>query len=138
MRLITNLFINFCVGFISDIILNDLSRIHNLKYLNSLYPYFNNNHITIAAIYAGLTTSFCIYLAYFLNKHTSINYYLSAFIVGYIIDIIIEKYKIFNNLESYYNTAGSGIWGGLAILFSAIISSLGYYYFLPIIYACKK
>lgn len=138
MKLITNLFINFCVGFISDIFLNDLSRIPNLKYFNSLYPYFNNNHITIAAIYAGLTTSFCIYLAYLLNLYTKLNYYISAFFVGLIIDIIIEKYKIFNNLENYYNIVGSGVWGGMAILFSAIISNFSYYYFLPIIYACKK
>ena len=138
MKLITNLFLNFCVGFTSDIILNDLSRIPNLKYFNSLYQYFDNNYIVIAGIYAGLTTSFCIYLAYLLNKYTNINYYLSAFIVGYIIDIIIEKYKIFNNLENYYKEVGSGLWGGLAILFSAIMSTLSYYYFLPIIYACTK
>lgn len=136
MELITNLFLNFCVGFVSDIILNDLSRIPNFKKMNSLSQYFDNNYIVVAAVYAGLTTSFCIYLAYLLNKYTNINYYLSAFIVGYIVDIIIEKYKIFNNLESYYETVGSGLWGALAILFSAIISSLTYNYFLPIIYAC--
>lgn len=138
MKLITNLFLNFCVGFLSDIILNDLSRIPNFKYFNSLYKYFDNNYIMIAGIYAGLTTSFCIYLAYLLNKYTNINYYLSAFIVGYIIDIIIEKYKIFKNLESYYEEVRSGLWGGIAILFSAIMSTLSYYYFLPIIYACTK
>mgnify|MGYP001402102617 CR=1 FL=1 len=136
MELITNLFLNFCVGFVSDIILNDLSKIPNLTKINSLSQYFDNNYIVVAAVYAGLTTSFCIYLAYLLNKYTTINYYLSAFIVGYIVDIIIEKYKIFNNLENYYETVGSGLWGAIAILFSAIISSLSYNYFLPIIYAC--
>ena len=136
MELITNLFLNFSVGFVSDIILNDLSKIPNLTKINSLSQYFDNNYIVVAAVYAGLTTSFCIYLAYLLNKYTTINYYLSAFIVGYIVDIIIEKYKIFNNLENYYETVGSGLWGAIAILFSAIISSLSYNYFLPIIYAC--
>ena len=136
MKLIPILFINFCVGFISDIILNDLSRITNNFNMDSLYSYFKNNYIFSAAFFAGLTTSICILIAFQLYKYTKINYYLLAFIVGFIIDIIIEKFKIFNNLEEYYEKVGSGLWGGIAILFSAIISSLIYYYFLPIIYDC--
>jgi len=136
MKLIPNLFINFCVGFISDIILNDLSKIKKFKYFNSLYPYFKNKSIIIAAIYAGITTSICIYIAILINKYLNINYFLLVFIVGYFIDIFIEKYKIFNNLEDYYETFGSGIYGGIAILFSSIISYIIYYYFLPIIYDC--
>ena len=136
MKLVPILFINFCVGFISDIILNDLSKITNKFNMDSLYPYFKNNYIFIAAIYAGITTSICILIAFKLYKYTKINYYLLAFLVGYVIDIIIEKYKIFDNLDEYYESVGSGLWGGIAILFSAIISSLIYYYFLPIIYDC--
>lgn len=136
MKLVPILFINFCVGFISDIILNDLSKITNKFNMDSLYPYFKNNYIFTAAIYAGITTSICILIAFKLYKYTKINYYLLAFLVGYVIDIIIEKYKIFDNLHEYYESAGSGLWGGIAILFSAIISSLIYYYFLPIIYDC--
>ena len=136
MKLVPILFINFCVGFISDIILNDLSRITNKFNMDSLYPYFKDNHIFTAAIYAGLTTSICILIAFKLSKYTKINYYLLAFLVGYVIDILIEKYEIFDNLDEYYESVGSGLWGGLAILVSSIISSLIYYYFLPIIYDC--
>ena len=136
MKLVPILFINFCVGFISDIILNDLSKITNKFNMDSLYPYFKNNYIFTAAIYAGITTSICILIAFKLYKYNKINYYLLAFLVGYVIDIIIEKYKIFDNLDEYYESAGSGLWGGIAILFFSIISSLIYYYFLPIIYDC--
>lgn len=138
MKLITNLILNFFVGFFSDIILNDLSKIKELKNINSLRPYFDNNSITVAGIYAGLTTSFCILIAVIINKYIKINYFVIVFLVGYIVDILIEKLKIFNNLEEYYETVGSGLWGGIAILFSSLISYIIYYYFMPIIYACKK
>ena len=138
MNLTINLILNFFVGFISDIILNDLSKIRNLTYINSLRPYFDNKSITMAGIYAGLTTSFCIFLSVIISKYIKINYYVIVFLVGYLVDIYIEKFRIFSNLEEYYNTVGSGIWGGFAILFSSLISYVIYYYFLPIIYACKK
>ena len=48
-----------------------------------------------------------------------------AFPLGYIIDIIIDKFKIFGNeLDLYYKTAGAGLWGALAFVFSIIISYL--------------
>ena len=138
MKIITNLFINFCVGFISDIILNDLSTIKNLNSINSLSNYFKNHYITIAAIYAGITTMICILITIIINKFIKINYYLLTFIVGYFIDILIEKCKIINHLDNYYRVVGSGIWGGLAILFSSVISTLINIYILPIIYECRK
>jgi hypothetical protein len=43
--------------------------------------------------------------------------------LGYSIDIIIDKLKIFgNDLDLYYKTAGAGLWGALAFVFSIIIS----------------
>ena len=45
-----------------------------------------------------------------------------AFPLGYVIDIIIDKLKIFgNDLNLYYKTAGAGLWGALAFVFSIII-----------------
>ena len=137
MKLITILFINFCIGFISDIILNDLSKIKNLRYFNSLDIYFENNYITIAAIYAGLTTMICVLITLLLNKYLLINYYMLSFFVGYFADIIIEKYKLFNHLEEYYKLVGSGYWGGVAILFSTITSSFINNILGPIIYDCR-
>jgi len=136
MKLITTLFINFWIGFISDIILNDLSKIKNLKYFNSLDIYFNNHYISIAALYAGLTTMICVLITILLNKYLLMNYYILSFFVGYFADIIIEKYKIFSHLEDYYKSVGSGFWGGVAILFSTLISSLINNILGPIIYDC--
>lgn len=138
MKLITILFINFCIGFISDIILNDLSKIKNLKYFNSLDVYFDNHYISIAAFYAGLTTMICVLITIKLNEYLLTNYYILSFCVGYFADIIIEKYKLFNHLEEYYKLVGSGYWGGVAILFSTIMSSLINNILGPIIYDCGR
>ena len=52
MKSITFIFINFMVGFISDIILNDLSKVNKDIMLED---YFKNKYIFEAAVYAGLT-----------------------------------------------------------------------------------
>ena len=48
-----------------------------------------------------------------------------AFIIGYIIDVIIYKIELFGKtLNPYYKAVGAGLWGALAFIFSIII---GYY-----------
>mgnify|MGYP001203022368 CR=1 FL=1 len=139
MKLFLILIINFFIGFISDIILNDLSQLEQFKFLH-LKTYFEGKSIIIPAIYAGLTVLICILsVLLFTQNITSYNYYLYSFISGYLIDILIEKYKIFgNDLDNYYNNIGSGLWGGLAILFSSIISNLIYFIILPLLYECPR
>ena len=52
-----------------------------------------------------------------------IKFILISFPLGYVIDIIIDKFKIFgNDLDLYYKIAGAGLWGALAFVFSIIIS----------------
>ena len=141
----TFLFINFIVGFISDIILNDLSRkpasqLFPSKIIKSLNIYFVNKSIIQAGIYAGLTVVivliptiilFNLYFDIFENK---LLFTIFSFITGFISDIIIEKLNIFGNtLKPFYKLAGSGLWGGLAIAFSVVISYLIQIYLLPIL-----
>ena len=57
---------------------------------------------------------------------------LLGFIIGYLVDILIEKLDIFGTtLHHYYKLAGSGFYGGLAIVFSIIISYILQIYLLP-------
>ena len=138
----TFIFINFIVSFISDIILNDLS---NSSYINSpiiksLQPYFKNKLIIEAAFYAGLTVILTLipivimhkYLLPLLKIPEILLIILLGFIIGYLVDILIEKLDIFGTtLHHYYKLAGSGFYGGLAIVFSIIISYILQIYLLP-------
>jgi len=46
-----------------------------------------------------------------------------AFPLGYLFDILIEKYKVFGNtLDEYYRVAGSGFWGAVAFIISILVS----------------
>ena len=141
----TFLFINFIVGFIADVILNDLSRkpasqVFPSKIIQSLNIYFINKSIIQAAIYAGLTVIFVliptIYLfnLYFDIFENRLLFTIFSFITGFISDIIIDKLNIFGNtLKPFYKLAGSGLWGGLAIAFSVLVSYLIQIYLLPIL-----
>jgi hypothetical protein len=134
MKTIIFLLINFIVGFVSDIILNDLSRkpasrIFQSKIIRSLRPYFIRKSIIQAAIYAGITVvivllpTIYIFNIYFDVFENIFNFILLSFCMGYIADILIDKLNIFGKtLKPYYNIAGSGLWGGMAIMFSVIIS----------------
>ena len=57
------------------------------------------------------------------NSYTLIQFVFLSFIIGYFIDILIEKLDIFGkSLLPYYKEAGSGFWGAVAFIFSIIIS----------------
>lgn len=128
------LFINFIIGFVSDIILNHLSN-YDFINLNTLKPYFNNKSIIEAAIYAGITVYLIVLIIVLIfkliykrylpdNKNEYIVFLLITFILGFIGDYIIYWIDIFPKLKLYYETVGIGLWGGLAILFSVIVSLL--------------
>ena len=145
MNTLTFLFINFIVGFISDIILNDLSRkptalLFPSKIIQSLNIYFINKSIIQAAIYAGITVviilipTILLFNMYFNVFEDKILFTGFSFVIGFIADIIIDKMNIFGNtLKPFYKMAGSGLWGGLAIAFSIIISYMIQIYLLPIL-----
>ena len=124
------LFLNFSVAFLSDIVLNDLSHFNILK---SLQPYFYKQSILKCAFYAGLTVMIALLItmifSYFLfgfNVPTTLRHLfyfcILAFVLGYIMDIIIYKFKVFNGLDNYYKIYGAGLWGGVAFVFSILIS----------------
>ena len=141
MKVIIFIIINFIISALSDIILNLLSssliaKKYNFKIILSLKPYFKNKSIIESAVYAGLTI-ICALLITILASKTFLGFYIPnnnnelikfifiAFLIGYVADIIIDRFKIFGNeLELYYKTAGAGLWGALAFIFSIIISYL--------------
>ena len=139
MEVIIFITIIFVVSAISDIILNFLSKKsltkkYNLKIILSLNPYFKNKSIIQSAIYAGITIVIALLINMLISKnilgffipHNNtelIKFILIAFPLGYIIDILIDKLKIFGNtLDLYYKVAGAGLWGALSFIFAIIIS----------------
>lgn len=125
--------VSFVVGFICDVVLNDLSK--HTKTFKSLQPYFNERYITQSAVNAGLTigiaTSVLLvifklisgsYLPYLTIK--SIGMFLGiGYIIGYLIDVCIEKMNIFGNtLTPFYKEFGSGNSGALSFVFALILS----------------
>lgn len=126
------MFLNFAVSFMSDIILNDLST--NFNIVTSLKSYFYKQSIIKSAFDAGMTILFALVItmifSYLLfgfvipNTFTNLIYFcILAFFIGYILDILIYKFQIFGNrLNIYYKTLGAGFWGGLAFVFSIVIS----------------
>ena len=125
--------INFCVSYVSDNVLNDLSKYTPYKAFTSLAPYFKNKSIVVAGIYAGLTVVFATILLLLFNR-LFLNTYLpnsrsefiitifAAYVIGYALDVFIYKMNIFDDLQLFYKTVGAGNGGALSFLFSLIIS----------------
>ena len=110
-------------------------KIRKILNLHTLKPYFQNKSTFKAALYAMITVliivviimqTFKLYYNKTLPENTNetILYLLLTFVVGYIADILIHKLNIFPKLKLYYKVIGSGLWGGLAILFSVSTSLL--------------
>ena len=125
--------INFCVSYVSDNVLNDLSKYTPYKAFTSLAPYFKNKSLVVAGIYAGLTVIFATILLLLFNR-LLLNTYLpesrsefiitifAAYVIGYALDMFIYKMNIFNNLQLFYKTVGAGNGGALSFIFSLVIS----------------
>ena len=123
--------IHFCVAFISDVVLNDLTRFNMLK---PLQPYFYQQSIIKCAFDAGLTVLVALVITMFFSYalfgfvvpsqlKQLLSFSLLAFVVGYILDVLIYKFKVFGNrLNEYYKAYGAGLWGSLAFVFSIAIS----------------
>ena len=130
------LILNTIIGFFSDIALNILSN-YNFMNLNTLLPYFEDRSMLYLAIYASIITftlvliSVNIYKIIFNKWPTNDFMYLAiiAFIVGYIADVIADKLNTFPKMRLFYDTVGSGVWGGISILFSVVMSYYILYYY---------
>jgi hypothetical protein len=125
--------INFCVAYVSDNVLNDLSKYSKIKAFSSLSSYFKNKSIVVAGVYAGLTVAIAtialmflyrmIFNEYFPNDSTTLTaYFVMAYAIGYALDVFIYKMNIFNNLQPFYNEVGAGVGGALSFLFSLTVS----------------
>ena len=149
MNYYTFIFINFVVSFISDIVLNDLANLKQTKYISpiitSLKPYFKNKSIIESGFYAALTICLSLIFTTYINK-LIFNFYIPnnniqlfkfiilSFIIGYIIDILIDKTDLFGkSLHPYYKIAGAGFWGAIAFVFSIKISYIIQKFLLPIL-----
>ena len=130
------LILNGIIGFFSDIALNILSN-YNFMNLNTLRPYFEDRSMLYLAIYASIITftlvliSVNIYKIIFNKLPINDFMYLAiiAFIVGYIADVVADKLNTFPGMRLFYDTVGSGVWGGISILFSVIMSYYILYYY---------
>jgi hypothetical protein len=125
--------INFFVSYVSDNVLNDLSKYTPYKALTSLAPYFKNKSIVVAGIYAGLTVVFATILLLLFNRLFLNTYFpesrsefiiiiFAAYVIGYALDVFIYKMNIFDDLQLFYKTVGAGNGGALSFIFSLVIS----------------
>lgn len=125
--------INFCVSYVSDNVLSDLSKYTHVKAFTSLAPYFKNKPIVLAGIYAGITVSLAtilllLFTRQFLNTYlptTNSEFaatILIAYVIGYALDVFIYKMNLFDNLEPFYKIVGAGNGGALSFIFSLIVS----------------
>jgi hypothetical protein len=136
--------IYFFIGFISDVILNYLSRQTYVPVpasIKALKVYFLRSSIKnslirdlISAINAGLTIVAAIILTmclsylifHFVHPRTLtqlFKFLLIAFPVGYLMDIFIYKTELFGpTLNPFYRIAGAGFWGAMAFIFSILVA----------------
>jgi hypothetical protein len=125
--------INFCVAYVSDNVLNDLSKYSKIKAFSSLDQYFKNKSIVIAGVYAGLTVAIAtialmilyrmIFNEYLPTDSSTLTvFFVMAYAIGYALDVLIYKMNIFNNLQPFYNEVGAGNGGALSFLFSLAVS----------------
>lgn len=124
------IFLVFAITFLSDIVLNDLSK----HYITSLRPYFHNQSIIKCAFDASLTVlvglAITMVISYLVlgfsspTTFTTLLYFCGiAFVIGYMLDKVIYKLQIFGDrLTLYYKTYGSGLWGALAFIFAIATS----------------
>ena len=136
--------INFCVAYVSDNVLNDLSKYSKIKAFKSLSQYFKKKSIVGAGVYAGLTVAIATILLMILYKlvfntylpNTNSNqlflttfmvyfiFFILAYFIGYALDVFIYRMNLFDNLQPFYNEVGAGNGGALSFLFSLALSFL--------------
>ena len=150
MRYFTFVFLNFAVSFVADVFLNDIAHTPSpfplkSKIIDSLKPYFQHKSILAAGSYAGITVALATVILTVLT-YTTIGFAVPstiseltlmlvlAFPLGFIIDDLIYRFKIFGtSLDPYYKEAGAGVWGALAFIVSLVVSYILQNYFLPIL-----
>jgi uncharacterized membrane protein len=136
------MYIYFLIGFISDLILNYLSRqSYAPASIQALQVYFLRRSISnpfvrilVSGINAGLTIVAALLVTeFFANKVFQFSqpqslkqlgqFLLLAFPVGYAMDYVIYKTEVFGpTLNPFYKIAGVGFWGAMAFIFSILVA----------------
>jgi hypothetical protein len=77
----------------------------------------------VVAILLTMGLSHFIYNFYHPQNITQLlRFFLIAFPLGYVMDIIIYKTELFGStLNPFYEIAGAGFWGAMAFIFSIIV-----------------
>lgn len=129
--------LNFIVSAVSDVALNIIANTYNIlnsRIIAALKPYYKTKTMFEAAVYAGITIVIALIITMIIcklligvtvpsNNMELLKFIGIAFVIGFIIDKLIYKLKIFGNtLDEYYKEAGSGFWGALSFVFSITIS----------------
>lgn len=129
---------NFIVAALADVTLNAWSHLRNAPAsVRSLQPYFAVHSPLTAALYAGLTVVAVLLIVMLVSKPVLgftvpmlypamlFKYLVLAFVIGFAADVLIDKLELFGtSLRPYYRIAGAGLWGGLALVISILVSIL--------------
>lgn len=137
LQLIAFLTTGFLVGAVSDIVLNDLSTFKQSgEIITSLRSYFEKRTILFASFSAAMTILVAMILVSIVFSIITGSFYprtLMEFIIycaigyplGYLMDVLIYKMKVFGtDLDPYYEIAGAGHWGALSLMFAVVPSFL--------------
>ena len=140
MNILVFILVSFAVGFVSDVVLNDLSK--NVSMFRPLVPYFKNKFITESGICAGTTIAVATTMLLFIFK-TFFNKYLPTtqrdlviflvigYILGFLLDIVICRANVFGEtLKPYYDSFGCGNSGAIAFIFAIVVSLFVFNYIL--------
>lgn len=139
----TAVFLNAIVSATADVCLNDLSRHHDFA---KLMPYFRTKSIVQAASISAATVGLaaCLVLAVQdalfgrplpTTWQQTLAFASLAFVLGFVLDVLIDKFNIFKDLKQFYRHNGSGFWGGLSLLVSMLLSLLLQRLVLPVLQA---
>jgi hypothetical protein len=140
MKLFVFILVSLVVGFIADILLNDLSNMTST--FSSLRPYYNHRSITLLATYSGLIIGFAtlllvglffmIYRKYLpTTLYELVIFFLIGYVLGFGLDVFIDKTNMFgNSLKPFYKEFGSGNSGAIAFIISLMVSLFIFKYIL--------
>lgn len=132
---------NGITGAVADVALNDLSRSNDVAKLRA---YFAQHSILGAAAAAGLTTAVGA-VAVLLATELCCGYAVPSgplqvigtlgvsFALGWVMDVVIERLRLFAHLEAYYAAYGAGVWGGLSLVVSMSVAMAAQAYVLPLL-----
>lgn len=145
MNLFAFILISFVVGFIADIVLNDVSK--STKMYSSLRPYYAKKTIFYACFLSGVIIAIGTGLLMVVYKMLTKSYLPSTFtqilmflavgyVVGYVLDVAIDKFNILGEtIQPFYREYGSGHSGALAFEVALIATILTAKFVLP--YCCN-